>query len=96
MLFSAVANTTPATNVEENNTSNNLTVSPPAASTSNAASTSANNTHDSNADSARDSNKPPDYEEALAYRKSEMLKDEGYPEPSLVDGPQPPSYDAVY
>ena len=37
-----------------------------------------------------DANKPPDYNDALKYRKS---LDEGYPEPSLVD--QPPSYDSV-
>ena len=37
-----------------------------------------------------DANKPPDYNDALKYRKS---FDEGYPEPSLVD--QPPSYDSV-
>lgn len=48
-----------------------------------------------NPNSTDDINKPPDYNDALAYRKSE-IQDEGYPEPSLVDGPQPPSYDALY
>ena len=41
-----------------------------------------------------DSNKPPDYSDALAYRKS-TIPNEGYPEPSLVDEPPPPSYDSV-
>jgi len=39
-----------------------------------------------------DSKKPPDYNDALAYRKP---SDEGCPEPSLVDEPPPPSYDSV-
>jgi len=38
-----------------------------------------------------DVKRPPDYNDALQYRRSE---EEGYPEPSLVD--QPPSYDAIY
>ena len=37
-----------------------------------------------------DPNKPPDYNDALEYRKN---FGDGYPEPSLVD--QPPSYDTV-
>lgn len=41
-----------------------------------------------------DSKKPPDYNDALAYRKAK-ISDEGYPEPSLVDEPPPPSYDSV-
>jgi len=48
-----------------------------------------------------DPNKPPDYNDALKYRKNfddgypePSLVDDGYPEPSLVD--QPPGYDAVY
>ena len=93
MLFSVAANTTSATNPQGNTASNNVSASPPA--TSNAASTSdttATSTSDKT-DSTHDNNKPPDYEEALAYRKP---AEEGYPEPSLVDGPQPPSYDAVY
>lgn len=47
-----------------------------------------------------DANKPPDYNDALKYRKAmdegypePSLVDDGYPEPSLVD--QPPSYDSV-
>ena len=41
-----------------------------------------------------DSKKPPDYNDALAYRKSN-IPEEGYPEPSLVDEPPPPKYDSV-
>lgn len=41
-----------------------------------------------------DAKKPPDYNEALTYRKPE-IPDEGYPEPSLVNEPPPPSYDSV-
>jgi len=47
-----------------------------------------------------DANKPPDYNDALKYRKAmgegypePSLVDDGYPEPSLVG--QPPSYDSV-
>ena len=53
-------------------------------------------TSDTNARSTHDDIRPPDYQEALTFRKTEMSEDERYPEPSLVDGPQPPSYDAVY
>ena len=38
--------------------------------------------------------KPPDYDDALTFRKAK-IPDEGYPEPSLVDEPPPPSYDSV-
>ena len=47
------------------------------------------------AGSKYDPKKPPDYHDALTYRKT-TNPDEGYPEPSLVDEPQPPSYDSVY
>ena len=42
-----------------------------------------------------DPKKPPDYNDALTYRKPK-IPDEGYPEPSLVDEPPPPSYDSVH
>lgn len=41
-----------------------------------------------------DAKKPPNYNDALTYRKAE-IPDEGYPEPSLVDELPPPSYDSV-
>ena len=41
-----------------------------------------------------DSKKPPDYKDALTYCKP-TIPDEGYPEPSLVDEPPPPTYDSV-
>jgi len=47
-----------------------------------------------------DANKPPDYNDALKYRKAmgegypePSLVDDGYPEPALVD--QPPSYELI-
>jgi len=42
-----------------------------------------------------DSSKPPAYDDALTYCKTEP-DDDGYPEPSLVDEPPPPSYDSVH
>ena len=42
-----------------------------------------------------DPKKPPDYSNALTYRKP-TFPDEGCPEPSLVDEPPPPSYDSVH
>lgn len=88
-IFSAV-NRTSASNRDDGTTNNEEVVPPPA--TSNAISSAA----DRNATSIHDGSKPPDYQEALAYRKPPISEEEGYPEPSLVDGPQPPSYDAVY
>ena len=44
-----------------------------------------------NAPPVNDVKRPPDYNDALQFRRTEV---DGYPEPSLVD--QPPSYDAIY
>ena len=41
-----------------------------------------------------DAKKPPNYNDALTYRKAE-IPGEGYPESSLVDELPPPSYDSV-
>ena len=46
------------------------------------------------ASSKYDSDKPPNYNEALTYRKP-SVPDEGYPESSLVDEPPPPNYNFV-
>jgi len=51
---------------------------------------------DTNSNSTCNKSKPPEYDEALAYCKSAPPEDNGYPEPSLVDESQPPSYDAVF
>ena len=61
--------------------------------------TTTTTSHDTSSDftaasSKYDSDKPPDYHEALTYRKP-SVPDEGYPEPSLVDDPPPPSYNFV-
>jgi len=53
-----------------------------------------NSTTTTTASNEYDSKKPPHYNDALAYRKP-TISDEGYPEPSLVDEPPPPSYDSV-
>ena len=50
--------------------------------------------HNNSTSNNYDPKKPPDYGDALAYRKP-TFPDEGYPEPSLVD-PPPPSYDSVH
>ena len=90
-VFRASTNTTAATNTtsgdnSRHNSVSNVEAAPtPLPTRSNAAATSDTSTHDDG--------RPPDYQEALAYRKTEEV---GYPEPSLVDGPQPPSYDAAY
>ena len=49
------------------------------------------------ATSEYDSSKPPAYDDALTYCKTVSPDNdvEGYPEPSLVDVPPPPSYDSV-
>ena len=88
----AATNTTSDDNSRHNSVSNEEAAPTPPPETSNPAPT----TSDTNADSTHDDGRPPDYQEALAYRKIEKQEAEGYPEPSLVDGPQPPSYDAVY
>ena len=93
-VFRASTNTTAATNTtsgdnSRHNSVSNVEAAPtPLPTRSNAAATSDTSTHDDG--------RPPDYQEALAYRKTEKQEAEGYPEPSLVDGLQPPSYDAVY
>ena len=50
---------------------------------------------DTSARNNHDPKKPPDYSDALTYRKP-TFPDEGYPEPSLVDEPPPPSYDSIH
>ena len=42
-----------------------------------------------------DSSKPPAYDDALTYCKTEP-DDDGYPEPSLVNEPPPSSYDSIH
>ena len=93
LLCSPSTNTTAATNTTSDDNSRCNSLSNEEAAPTSPPSNPVPTTSDTNVDSTHDDGRPPDYQEALAYRKTEA---EGYAEPSLVDGLQPPSYDAVY